>query len=109
VKTRATTTVSIKRATTTTVEGDEVDTAATVATGVTASIIEQSRRIFDSNDSSTRVVRLITARLPHGTDVRDEDRLYDEQNDVTYMVSSVTRKQHPSRRPDLELDLVWPT
>lgn len=108
MKMRATTTVSIFRGIRIDAEGDEVDTSSPVARGVRASIIEQSRRIFDDNDSSLRTIRLITARLPAGTDVKRDDRLFDEKTRFTYLVSSVTHKQNPVRIPDLELDLIRP-
>lgn len=103
---RATTTVSIYRGTTTDTFGDEVDDNSTpAATGVTASLLEQSRRVFVPAENRMTVVRIVTGRLTSGVDVQEADRLKDERTEKVYLVEAVSAPQSPIGKADIKLDL----
>lgn len=101
----ANTTASILRGTTVDAYGDVQDTAAVVAAGVRASIIEQTRRVFVPADGVDRVVRHTRGRLPSNTDVREGDRIVDERTDVTYVVEAVVVPGSPYADNDVRVDL----
>jgi hypothetical protein len=64
----ATTRLDVLRGTTTDAYGDEQDTDTVVATGIPASLTEQSRRVTTKDDPTPRIIRYTTARVPgrHG-------------------------------------------
>ncbi|MBD9700649.1 hypothetical protein IHE56_00790 [Streptomyces sp. ID01-12c] len=101
----ATTTLTVLRGTTTDVYGDEQDTDTTVATGVVASLVEQSRRVTTRENPTPRIVRYAVARVPAGTDVRDQDRVRDERTGATYIVEAPSSMANPAMAVDLRLDL----
>jgi hypothetical protein len=101
----ATTTVSILRGTTTDDYGDERDTDTPVATGVPASLTEQSRRVTTRDDPTPRIVRYAVARLPARTDVTDQDRIRDERTGAVYIVDAVSGMTNPTFEVDRRLDL----
>jgi hypothetical protein len=99
------TTVSILRGTTTDAYGDEKDTLTPIKTGVRASIIEQSRRVFVPADNVDRVVRYVRGRLPSNEDVREGDSLFDERSEATYIVEAVVQPGSPYAHNDVRVDL----
>jgi hypothetical protein len=101
----ATTTVSILRGTTTDAYGDERDTDTPVATGIPASLTEQSRRVTTRDDPTPRIVRYAVARLPARTDVTDQDRIRDERTGAVYIVDAVSGMANPAFEVDRRLDL----
>jgi len=101
----ATTTVSILRGTTTDAFGDEQDTDTAIATGVPASLTEQSRRVTTRDDPTPRIVRYAVARVVAGTDVTDQDRVRDERTGAIYIVDAVSSMANPAVAADLRLDL----
>jgi hypothetical protein len=101
----ATCTASILRGTATDTYGDAVDSAVAIATGVIASIREQSRVAFDPSTQEPRVVRFTQGVMPAGTDVTETDQVRDDTYGVTYIVTSVTQGRQPGFTPDLELQL----
>jgi len=101
----ATTTVSILRGTTTDAFGDEQDTDTAIATGVPASLTEQSRRVTTRDDPTPRIVRYAVARLPARTDVTDQDRIRDERTGAIYIVDAVSGMANPAFEVDRRLDL----
>lgn len=99
-------TVSILRGTTTDAYGDTVDVATAVATGITASIIEQRHLSTNPVDGTVRQVRYVTGRVPAGTDVRVGDRLKDEATLVVYIVDGAPHQPgNAMRTNDIRLDL----
>ncbi len=100
----ATTTVSILRGTTTDDYGDEQDTDTPVATGVPASLTEQSRRVTTRDDPTPRIVRYAVARLPARTDVTDQDRIRDERTGAVYIVDAVSGMTNPAFEVDRRRD-----
>lgn len=105
MKGRANTTVSILRGTTTDAFGDPADTATAVATGVTASIIQQRKIVTTPVDGTVRQVRFYTGRLPANTDIRVGDRIKDEKTNHIYMFDASADIGNAVRRNDLVLDL----
>jgi hypothetical protein len=103
------TTVSIMRGTETDEYGDVKDTATIIKTGVRASIIEQSRRVFVPADNVDRVVRYVRGRLPSNEDVREGDRLFDERSESTYIVEAVVQPGSPYAHNDVRVDLKYVT
>ncbi|MFF7130395.1 hypothetical protein [Streptomyces sp. NPDC008240] len=101
----ATTRISILRGTTTDAYGDEQDTDTPVATGIPASLTEQSRRVTTRDDPTPRIVRYAIARVPARTDVTDQDRVRDERTGAIYSVDAVSSMANPAVTPDLRLDL----
>lgn len=101
----ATTKVSILRGTTTDAYGDEQDTDTPIATGIPASLIEQSRRVTTRDNPTPRIVRYAVARVPARTDVTDQDRVLDERTGATYIVDAVSGMDNPAIEVDRRLDL----
>lgn len=99
-------TVAIYRDTETDGYGDEVDDNTTaVATAVPASIREQTRRVWNRATATPRVVRSATGRVAAGTDIRDADRLTNEQTEATYLVDAVGTPPDAGPGADLVLEL----
>lgn len=101
----ATTVLTVLRGTTTDVYGDEQDTDTVIASGIPASLTEQSRRVTTRDDPTPRIVRYAVARVPAGTDVSDQDRLRDERTGAIYIVDAVSSMANPAAVPDIRLDL----
>jgi hypothetical protein len=101
----ATTRLTVYRGTTTDAYGDDQDTNTPVATGIPASLVEQSRRVTTRDDPTPRVVRYAVARVTAGTDITDQDRLVDERTGAVYIVDAVSSMTSPAVASDLRLDL----
>jgi hypothetical protein len=101
----ATTTLTVLRGTTTDGYGDEQDTDTPVATGVRASLTEQTRRVTTRDDPTPRIVRYAVGRVTAGTDVTDQDRVRDERTGAVYIVEAVSSMANPAVAADLRLDL----
>lgn len=100
------TTVSILRTTTTDAYGYEADDNATpAASGVLASIIEQTQNTRRPDSDRPSTIRGYACRLPHDTDLRDGDRIKDESDDAVYMVDTITRPANPARAMDWQVEL----
>lgn len=103
---RATTTVSVYRGTTSDGFGDEVDDNNTpAATGVIASLIEQSRQVFVAAENRFTRIRMVTGRVTGDVDVIETDRLKDERTGKFYLVEAVSQPQLPTAIADKRLDL----
>jgi Mg-chelatase subunit ChlD len=101
----ATTTISVLRGTTTDAYNDEQDTNTPIATGVPASLTEQSRRVTTRDNPTPRIVRYAVARVRAGTDIRDQDRVRDERTGAVYIVDAVSSMANPAVAADIRLDL----
>jgi Mg-chelatase subunit ChlD len=101
----ATTRLTVLRGTTTDAYGDEQDTDTPHATGIPASLTEQSRRVTTRDDPTPRIVRYAVARVTAGTDVQDQDRVRDERTGAIYIVDAVSSMANPAAAADLRLDL----
>lgn len=104
---RATETVSIFTGTTTNAWGDEVDDNSTpAATGVLASVLEQSRSVQGKADALPRTIRFVTGRIPAGTAVHADDRIRSDRTGRTYRVQSARSVANTATTSDIVLDLV---
>jgi len=74
-------------------------------TEVPASIREQTRRVWDQATATPRVVRSASGRVPAGTDVREADRVVNDQTGATYLVDAVGAPPDVSHGADLYLEL----
>ena len=101
----ATTTISVLRGTETDGFGDERDTDTPHATGIPASLTEQSRRVTTRENPTPRIVRYAVARVPADTDITDQDRVRDERTGATYIVEATSSMANPAATPDIRVDL----
>lgn len=102
---QATCTVSILRGTTTTDYDDLADVDTVVASGLPASLIEQRRIVTTFGDDRPQVVRYWTLRLLAGTDVRDGDRVKNEQTGEIFMVDSLATQEVVVHHGEIRVDL----
>lgn len=102
---QANTRISVLRGTSVDVFGDEIDTDTPVATGIPASIVEQTRRVTTRDDPTPRIVRYAVGRVTAGTDITDQDRLRDESTGAVYIVDAVSQMTSAAVAADLRLDL----
>lgn len=102
---RPTTTVSILGGETEDAFGDPADNSTVSASGIPASILEQSRQGTDRATGAARVIRYITGRLPANTTVSEDNRIRDERTGFVYTIDSVSRQASFVGTPDLKLDL----
>lgn len=100
-----TTRVTILRGTAIDEYSGTISNESTVASGVSASIMEQSRTVFDPASGTPRVVRLVAGRVGSTVDVKRNDRLLDENTNLYYMVNSVRQVQNPVITMDKALEL----
>lgn len=101
----ATTQVEILRGTTTDEFGDEKDTNTPIASGIPASLVEQTRRVTTRENPTPRIVRYAVARVPANTDVTDQDRVRDQRTGAIYIVEAVSAMDTPALTVDRRLDL----
>lgn len=102
---RATTRLTVLRGTTLDAYGDEADTDTAVATGIIASLVEQTRRVTTRDDPTPRIVRYAVGRVTAGTDITDQDRIRDETTGAVYIVEAVSSMNSAAVAADLRLDL----
>jgi hypothetical protein len=79
-----TTTVSILRGTSTDGYLDVVDNLTVAASGIPASMLEQTRTTTRPADRRRQVVRYIACRIDARNDVRPDDRIKDERTGLIY-------------------------
>lgn len=104
----ATTTVTILSGEATDEFGDATDGTTVAASGVPASLIEQSRTLRDPTDPAPRVVRFTTCRIPPttaGLAITSDNRIRDEKTNAVYIIDSITPPSNPAWPQDIRLDL----
>jgi len=101
----ATTLLAVLRGTETDAYGDERDNDTVAASGIPASLTEQTRRVTTREDPTPRIVRYAVARVAAGTDIRDQDRVRDQTTGATYIVDAASTMTNPALAVDLRLDL----
>jgi hypothetical protein len=102
---RATTTVTIYRGESTDEYGDPIDSNTIVATGVSASILEQTVKAWTEVTTLPRAYRWAKMRVTNGTDIRQNDRIYDERTEETWTIVQISNRANPVRGTDLRVDL----
>jgi hypothetical protein len=86
--------------------GDRSASYTVIATGVPASITEDSKRTWDPATQTPRTVRVLSALIGSATDIRKGDRLRDDTHGgLLYVVKDVTQERSFAYTPDLDLDL----
>ncbi|MFD1309738.1 hypothetical protein [Streptomyces kaempferi] len=101
----ATTKITVLRGTATDAYGDEQDTNTPIATGIPASLTEQTRRVSGRENQTPRIVRYAVARVPARTDISENDRVLDERTGATYIVDAVSGMANPTIEVDRRVDL----
>ena len=86
--------------------GDETVNDSIAASGVSASITEQTRTVLAPSSGRPRVIRDVVGRVPNGTVVTVDSKVYDETNDRTYAVRSVRQHSNPLYTSEIILELV---
>jgi len=99
-----TTTITILRGNEDDYDGS-ISNETTVATGVSASILEQARNVGGFTGGERRTVRLITCRVSAGVDLRDDDDVVDERTGTRYAAQNVRLMQNPVVQMDLTAEL----
>lgn len=104
---RATTKISILRGESTDEWGDPVDNDTVVASGVLASILEQ--KTWSSPEVSTQPhnYRYARLRIRKNIEVQVNDRIKDERNNQTWLVTNISPLQNPVVGQDLRIDLMF--
>lgn len=102
---RPTTTVSILSGSSTDDLGDVREGTTVSASGVPASILERTKRVFVPADQRVQTVTFYTGRLPAGTVITVANRVKDERTGAVYSVDNVSTVVSPVMTPDLRLDL----
>lgn len=98
-------TASILRGTTTDQFGDPQDVDTVVATGIPFFIADIADRVWDPATQTPRVVRSIDAQCQSDVDLRIGDRVRDDTNGITYIVTDVTQPYGAGWTSDLDVDL----
>ena len=104
---RATTKVTIYRGQSEDEWGDAVDNDTIVASGVLASILEQ--KIWSSPEVSTQPhnYRYARLRMRKNINVQTNDRIHDEVNNQTWLITNITNLQNPVVGQDKRIDLMF--
>jgi hypothetical protein len=102
---RATTTVTIYRGEGTDEYGDPVDANTIVATGIPASILEQTVKAWTEVSTLPRSYRWAKMRVTNGTDIQQNDRVYDERTGEYWTIVQISARANPVRGTDLRVDL----
>jgi hypothetical protein len=102
---RATTTVTIYRGEGTDEYGDPTDEDTIVARHVPASILEQTVKAWTEVTTLPRAYRWAKMRVTNGTDIQQNDRIYDERTEETWTIVQISRRANPVRGTDLRVDL----
>lgn len=85
--------------------GDVTDGTTVLASGLCASILEQSRAVKRLDTQEPGVVRFLAARLPYGTPVTHGCRLRDETTGQVWVVDRATRTANPVMVMDVVCDV----
>lgn len=91
--------------------GDEIPATTVIATNVPCGIYLRSTTVYSSTtiqDEATktpRSVRQLEATMLRSTDVLADDILYDQKNQLSYVVTSVTREEGSGYNPDVTVEL----
>lgn len=102
---RATTTVTIYRGTGEDEYGDPIDADTVVARHVPASILEQTVKAWTEVSTLPRSFRWAKMRITNGTDIQQDDRVFDERTEEWWTIVQISRRANPVRGTDLRVDL----
>lgn len=99
------TTVSILRGETVDEYGDPIDSNVSVNAEVPISIIENSRRVFLAAEGRLTVVKEFIGRIRPGFDVREGDRLRDDNSGQIYLVEGISNPMLGTGMSDQRISL----
>lgn len=102
---RANTTVTVYRGQAADDWGDNMDQDTVVATGVIASIIEQTVYARPEVTTNPRSFHFAKMRVNYGTDIRVGDRILDETTQDIWLITNLRARGNPVRRQDVRVDL----
>jgi hypothetical protein len=85
----ANTKVAILRGQTTDAFGDPVDSEETVQVDIPASISETRSQTILMSDGRPQQVRFLVGRLPASIEVREGDRIHDQETGFVYIVDAI--------------------
>lgn len=86
--------------------GDIEEGVAPIYSGIPASLIERTRRVFAIDSDQPRTIRYTTGRLTAGlVEIRVGDRIRDEQTGIIYALDSFSSPRSPVHTPDIQLEL----
>lgn len=102
---RATTTITVYRGENTDEYGDPVDADVIVATGIPASILEQTVKAWTEVTTVPRQFRWAKMRVTQGVDIRQDDRIKDERTGDIWTIVQISNRANPVRMQDLRVDL----
>jgi len=99
-------TLTVFRGTSIDAYGDEIEVnTVSVATGIPASVIERSKTVTTYDRDTPRTVRWFTGRVDQGTDIRQNDRVRNEQTGMVFLVDSIATPGTGAIPSDMVLDL----
>jgi hypothetical protein len=102
---RATTKVTIIRGDAVDEYGDPVDGDTVVARHIPVSILEQTVKAWTEVTNMPHVQRFAKMRMTQGYDIRQNDRVYDENTQETWTIIQISRRANPVRGMDVRVDL----
>lgn len=102
---RATTRITIYRGQSTDDWGDTTDQSTMVATGVVASLQEQSQYFRAEVTTQPRNYRYARLRLDPSVDIQYNDRVLDETTGWIWTIRNLSKYQNPVRQQDTRVDL----
>jgi hypothetical protein len=85
--------------------GDELEGDDPRVTGIPAAIHEGAMKVQTESDPQARAIRYYTGRLPHGTDVTNNERIKDLISGAVYVVDAVTTPVNAALPQDVRVDL----
>lgn len=102
---RANTTVTIYRGQAADEWGDNMDQDTVVATGVIASIVEQTVYARSEVTTNPRAFHYAKMRVNYGTNILVGDRVLDENTGDIWLITNLRARGNPVRRQDVRVDL----
>lgn len=85
--------------------GDEIDDDTVVASAIRVSIIEQTVDAKTEITSVPHSYRFAKMRCTYGTDIRQNDRLLDENTGETWTIVQISSRGNPVYKQDMRVDL----
>jgi hypothetical protein len=102
---KASTKVSIYSGIHETPRGDVLPSRRPIAVSVPAALYETTTTAFSREDGRSYQVHRVTCMLPSYTPVKQDNRIYDENTNTYYHVTSVTQNYSPLVAPPMILTL----
>jgi hypothetical protein len=101
----ANTKITVLRGETTNEYGDQVDTEEPFKRDIPASLIEQTKQLFDLASGTPRTIKLFTCRVNNNTNISLTDRIKDQSTNAIYAIDNISTPTGPTNASDMRLDL----